>query len=57
MPDKQGALFGKGLFPGALTQGSSWSHQAATLFREGKWSLAMQELERNGGDLHREWTP
>jgi len=43
--------------PGALAQGSSWSDQAATLFREGKWSLAMQELEKNGGDLQRAWTP
>ena len=35
---------------------SSWSPQAAAFFRDGKWSLAMQELEKNGGDLHRSLT-
>ncbi len=32
--------------------GLSWSRQAAVYFREGRLSLAMAEMEHNGGNLH-----
>jgi len=42
--------------PAPVQRGPAWSPQAAAYFREGRFSLAMAEMEQNGGDLHRGMT-